>query len=50
MNLLVALIVALLILSLPAWPYAATWGYYPSGAFGLLLIVLLVLLFTRRRV
>jgi hypothetical protein len=50
MNLLIALIVALMILSLPAWPYAATWGYYPTGGFGILLLVLLVVLLTRRRV
>ncbi len=51
MNLLLALIVALLILSLPTWPYSAAWGYYPSGGFGIvLLIVLIVVLFSRRRV
>ena len=50
MSFLVALILALLILSLPTWPYAATWGYYPSGGFGILLIVLVVLLLSRRRV
>jgi hypothetical protein len=28
---------------LPAWPYSAGWGYYPSGGLGTLLAVLLVL-------
>ncbi len=50
MNLLLALIVALLILSLPTWPYSAAWGYYPSGGLGLVVLVLLVVLLTRRRV
>jgi hypothetical protein len=50
MNLLLALIVALIILSLPTWPYAATWGYYPSGGLGLVLLILVVVLLTRRRV
>jgi hypothetical protein len=50
MNLLLALIVALLIISLPTWPYSAGWGYYPSGGFGIVVLVLLVLLLTRRRV
>lgn len=51
MNLLLALLVALLILSLPTWPYSGAWGYYPSGGFGIvLLIVLIVVLFSRRRV
>lgn len=41
----VLLIVLLLMLlgALPAWPYSRGWGYYPSGGFGLLLIILLVL-------
>ena len=50
MGLLLALIVALLILALPTWPYSAAWGYYPSGGIGIVLLVLLVLLLTRRRV
>ena len=45
-----ALLIALMILSLPTWPYAATWGYYPSGGLGILLLVVLVILLSRRRV
>jgi Protein of unknown function (DUF3309) len=45
-----ALLIALLILSLPTWPYSAAWGYYPSGGLGIVLLVVLVLLLTRRRV
>jgi hypothetical protein len=44
MNLiLLVLLVVLLIGALPAWPYSAGWGYYPSGALGTVLIVILVL-------
>ena len=44
MNLLLlVLIVVLLIGALPAWPYSAGWGYYPSGALGTVLIIVLVL-------
>ncbi len=50
MNLLLALIVVLLILSLPAWPYSMGWGYYPSGGAGIVLLVLLIVLLSRRRV
>lgn len=49
-GLLLALVVALVILSLPTWPYSAAWGYYPSGGLGILLLVALVLLLSRRRV
>ena len=44
MNLiLLVLLVVLLIGALPAWPYSAGWGYYPSGALGTALIIILVL-------
>jgi MYXO-CTERM domain-containing protein len=50
MNLLLALILFILLLgALPTWPYSTAWGYYPSGGLGLLLIVLLAVLLTRRR-
>jgi len=37
------LIIILLIGALPTWPYSTGWGYYPSGALGTVLIVVLVL-------
>jgi hypothetical protein len=40
---LLIFIVLMLIGSLPAWPYSAHWGYYPSGGLGLILFVLLIL-------
>jgi len=49
-NLIVLLVIALLILSLPSWPYSVAWGYYPSGGLGIVLLIVLVLLLTRRRV
>jgi len=49
MNLLLALIVVLLILSLPSWPYSGAWGYAPSGGIGVLLAVVVILLLARRR-
>ena len=39
---LVILLVLLLIGALPAWPYSANWGYWPSGGFGLLILILIV--------
>ncbi len=43
---LVLLIVLILLVvgMLPAWPYAAGWGYYPSGGLGLVLLILIILL------
>ena len=47
-SVLAVLLVVLLIGALPTWPYSASWGYYPSGGIGLLLLILLLLLFARR--
>jgi hypothetical protein len=44
----VVLIVVLLLALLPAWPYSTSWGYYPSGVLGLVLVVMLVLLLLGR--
>jgi len=49
-SLLMALLIVFLILSLPTWPYSAAWGFYPSGGLGIVLLVLLIVLLTRRRV
>jgi hypothetical protein len=47
-TLLLILLVLLLVGALPAWPHSKSWGYYPSGGLGLVvLIVLLLLLFGR---
>jgi hypothetical protein len=49
--LLIIVLFLLLIGSLPSWPYAAGWGYYPSGGLGLILIILLIVfLLDRRRI
>jgi hypothetical protein len=42
-TILLIVLVLLLIGALPAWPYSGSWGYYPSGGLGLVLVVLLVL-------
>jgi hypothetical protein len=43
----VVLIIAL-VGSLPTWPHSKSWGYYPSGGVGLILVILLVLLLLGR--
>jgi len=46
---LIIVLFLLLIGSLPSWPYAANWGYYPSGGLGLLLVIVLILFLVDRR-
>lgn len=41
---LLVVLIILLVGALPAWPYATSWGYGPSGLLTLLLIVFIVLL------
>ena len=40
---LLVIVLLLLIGTLPAWPYSAGWGYYPSGILGTVLLILLVM-------
>jgi hypothetical protein len=45
---LTILIVVLLVMavgSAPAWPHSRSWGYYPSGGLGLVLLVVLLFVF-----
>lgn len=49
MSLLLALLVLLMVFSVPAWPYSAGWGYYPSGGALVLLVVLTIIFFSRPR-
>jgi hypothetical protein len=41
--LLLIVLVILLLGALPTWPYSRSWGYYPSGGLGTVLIIILVL-------
>ncbi|KTC77990.1 DUF3309 family protein [Legionella brunensis] len=41
------LLIIILLALLPRWPYSRGWGYYPSGAVGLILLILIILLLTR---
>ena len=46
-TLLIILLILLLIGALPAWPYSASWGYYPSGGLGLVVLILIVVALVR---
>jgi len=37
------ILILLLIGALPTWPYSIGWGYYPSGGFGLILLIVIIL-------
>jgi hypothetical protein len=44
MILLLILLIILLAGSFPAWPYSRSWGYYPSGGLGLILVIVVILM------
>jgi len=45
---LIIVLVALLIGSVPRYGYSRNWGYYPSGGIGLVLLIVLILLLMGR--
>ena len=40
---LTIVLVIALVGSLPRWPHSRSWGYYPSGGIGLIVVILLIL-------
>jgi hypothetical protein len=47
MILLIVLVI-LLLGALPTWPYSRSWGYYPSGGLGTVLVIILILVLLRQ--
>jgi len=47
-TILLVVLVLLLLGALPTWPYSRSWGYYPSGGLGLIVVVMIVLLLAGR--
>ncbi|MGA2717415.1 MAG: DUF3309 family protein [Candidatus Acidiferrales bacterium] len=43
MLILTIVLVIALVGSLPRWPHSRSWGYYPSGGIGLIVVILLIL-------
>jgi len=42
--LLLILLLILVFALVPAWPYSRSWGYYPSGGLGTVLLIVVVLM------
>jgi Protein of unknown function (DUF3309) len=47
-QILIGILVAVLLGVMPGWTHARTWGYRPSSAIGIVILVLVVLLLTGR--
>jgi hypothetical protein len=46
-TIIIILLVLLLIGAIPAWPYSRSWGAYPSGILGVVLVVVIILVLMR---
>jgi len=47
-TILLIVLVIMLASSLPTWPHSRSWGYFPSGAVGIVILIILVLVLTGR--
>jgi len=47
-TILLIVLILMLLGAWPTWPYSRSWGYYPSGGVGLIVVVVLVLLLAGR--
>jgi hypothetical protein len=47
-TILLIILVLMLIGVLPSWPHSRSWGYFPSGILGFILIIVLILFLTGR--
>jgi Protein of unknown function (DUF3309). len=47
-TILIIILILVLVGALPTWPHSKSWGYYPSGGLGLILLILIILLLMGR--
>ena len=47
-TILIVILILALVGVLPTWPHSRSWGYYPSGGLGLILLILIILLLVGR--
>jgi hypothetical protein len=47
-TILIVILILVLVGVLPTWPHSKSWGYYPSGGLGLVLLILIILVLLGR--
>jgi len=47
-TVLLVLLILMLVGAVPTWPHSQSWGYFPSGVVGVILLVVIVLFVTGR--
>jgi len=46
-TILIIVLILLLIGAIPSWPYSRSWGAYPSGILGVVLVIVIILVLLR---
>jgi hypothetical protein len=47
-TIILIILILALIGVLPTWSHSSSWGYYPSGGIGLIVVILIILLLMGR--
>jgi hypothetical protein len=47
-TILIVVLILALLGALPQWPHSRSWGYYPTGGLGFILVIVVVLLLLGR--
>ena len=47
-TILLIILILMLVGALPSWPHSKSWGYYPSGLLGLVVLILVIMLLLGR--
>lgn len=42
-TILLIVLIVLVIVALPTWPYSRGWGYMPGGIIGVILVIVLIM-------
>ena len=48
LTLLLIVLLLMALGALPTWPYSRSWGYYPSGGLGLVVVIVVILVLLGR--
>ena len=48
LTILIVVVLLMLVGALPRWNHSRSWGYFPSGGLGLVLVIVVVLLLAGR--
>lgn len=47
-TILIVILILLLIGAVPSWGYSRSWGYFPSGIVGVVLVIVIILVLMGR--